>query len=297
MADRLDLPRRNHQIEEFGDAKKEGGAVSKTKSGAIRIGIGGWTFEPWRGTFYPDKLPQKRELEYAASKLTSIEINGTFYGSQKPASFIKWREETPDGFVFALKGPRFTTNRRVLAEAGESIGRFFDSGVMELKEKLGPINWQFAGTKKFDPGDFAAFLDLLPKEIGGREIRHAVEVRHASFQDPDFVALAREHGVTIVMAGDSEYPQIADVTAPFVYARIMGTQEAEPLGYAPAALDEWVERAKAWATGKAPEGLETFGKGKAAAKPADVFLYVISGDKVRNPAAAEALIERVKAPL
>jgi uncharacterized protein YecE (DUF72 family) len=268
--------------------------VSKNKTaGAIYVGIGGWTYAPWRGTFYPEKLPQKRELEYAASKLTSIEINGTFYGSQKPHTFVKWREETPDGFVFSLKGPRFTTNRRVLAEAGESIERFFASGVMELKEKLGPINWQFAGSKKFDAADFEAFLALLPKQIDGRTIRHAVEVRHDSFRDPDFIALAREHDVAIVLAGDSDYPQIADLTAPFVYARIMGAQEAEPLGYASRTLDLWVERAKAWAMGKAVKGLETVGKEKASETPRDVFLYVISGDKVRNPAAAGALIERL----
>jgi uncharacterized protein YecE (DUF72 family) len=265
----------------------------KNTAGAICIGIGGWTYAPWRGTFYPEKLPQKRELEYAASKLTSIEINGTFYGSQKPASFIKWREETPDGFVFALKGPRYATNRRVLAEAGESIERFFASGVLELKEKLGPINWQFAGTKKFDAADFDAFLALLPKEIEGRTIRHAVEVRHDSFRDPDFIALAREHGVAIVLAGDSDYPQIADLTAPFVYARIMGTQEAEPLGYPSKALDLWAERAQAWATGKAVKGLDTVGAEKVSEAPRDVFLYVISGGKVRNPAAAGGLIERL----
>lgn len=267
--------------------------MSKKTAGAIRIGIGGWTYAPWRGTFYPEKLAQKRELEYAASKLTSIEINGTFYGSQKPASFIKWREETPDGFVFSLKGPRYATNRRVLAEAGESIDRFFASGVLELKEKLGPVNWQFAATKKFEAGDFDAFLKLLPKEVGGQQIRHAVEVRHSSFRNPDFIALAREHGVAIVLAGDSNYPQIADFTAPFVYARIMGTQEAEPLGYPSSALDAWVERAKALAAGKAAKGLETVSKEKAGAGPRDVFLYVISGDKVRNPAAACALIERL----
>jgi uncharacterized protein YecE (DUF72 family) len=268
--------------------------VSKNKTaGAIRVGIGGWTYAPWRGTFYPEKLPQKRELEYAASKLTSIEINGTFYGSQKPQTFIKWREETPDGFVFSVKGPRFATNRRVLAEAGESIERFFASGVMELKEKLGPINWQFAGTKKFDAADFEAFLALLPKESDGRKIRHAVEVRHNSFHDSDFVALAREHGVAIVLAGDSDYPQIADLTAPFVYARILGTQEAEPLGYPFKTLDLWAQRAKAWATGKTVKGLETVGKAKTSEAPRDVFLYVISGDKIRNPAAAGALIERL----
>ncbi len=201
----------------------EGGRVPQQDAKHIRVGVGGWTFEPWRGAFYPDGLAQKRELEYAASKLTSIEVNGTYYGSQKPESFAKWRAETPDGFIFALKGPRFATNRRVLAEAGESIERFFKSGVTELKEKLGPINWQFMATKKFDPDDFAGFLKLLPKSVDGHKVRHAVEVRHDSFKSPDFIALAREHEVAIVLAGDSEFPQIADITAPFVYARIMGT--------------------------------------------------------------------------
>ncbi|APF36207.1 hypothetical protein BOQ54_01755 [Chelatococcus daeguensis] len=259
----------------------------------IRIGIGGWTYEPWRGTFYPEGLAQKRELEYASRKLTSIEINGTFYGSQKPESFAKWREETPEGFVFALKGPRFATNRRVLAEAGESIERFVTGGLIELREKLGPINWQFAPTKKFDPDDFAAFLALLPKSVDGRALRHGVEVRHDSFRSPDFIALLREHEVALVVAGDSKYPQIADVTAPFVYARIMGTSEGENLGYAPAALDAWAERARAWAAGGAPEDLETVTRHVAAPQGRDVFLYVISGHKVANPAAAMALIERL----
>lgn len=261
--------------------------------GTIYIGVGGWTFEPWRGTFYPDKLAQKRELEYAASKLTSIEINGTYYGSQKPESFARWHDETPEGFVFALKGSRFTTNRRVLGEAGESIERFMTSGVLELKDKLGPISWQFMPTKKFDPTDFEAFLKLLPKRIDGRTIRHAVEVRHESFRNPEFVAMAREHGVAIVMAGDSEFPQIADITAPFVYARIMGTEEKEKLGYSKKALDGWADRAKGWAAGKLPSGLDTVGQQKADGKARDVFLYVISGYKAHNPAAAMALIERV----
>ncbi len=187
--------------------------------------MGGWTYEPWRGTFYPDGLTQKRELAFASRKLSSIEINGTFYGSQKPESFAKWHDETPDDFVFALKGPRFVTNRRVLAEAGETIERFFKSGVMELKDKLGPINWQLVPTKKLDLEDVAGFLRLLPRTVDGRAIRHALEVRHDSFRSPEFVALAREHGVAIVLAGDCEHPQIADPTAPFVYARIMGTAE------------------------------------------------------------------------
>jgi uncharacterized protein YecE (DUF72 family) len=263
-------------------------------AGTIRVGIGGWVFEPWRGAFYPDDLPQKRELEYAGSKLSSIEINGTYYGSQKPESFARWREETPEGFVFALKGSRYITNRRVLAEAGPSIEKFILGGVLELKEKLGPINWQFMPTKQFDPTDFEAFLKLLPKSVEGREIRHAVEVRHDSFRSPDFIALLREYGVAVITAADAKFTQIADATAPFVYARIMGTKEDEPTGYSAKDLDAWVERARNWASGDVPADLETAGPAAEKSKR-DVFLYVISGDKVRNPAAAMALIERVGA--
>jgi uncharacterized protein YecE (DUF72 family) len=259
----------------------------------IRIGIGGWTYEPWRGTFYPDGLAQKRELEYASRKLTSIEVNGTYYGSQKPETFAKWREETPDGFVFSLKAPRFATNRKVLADAGQTIERFFSSGVMELKEKLGPINWQFMETKKFDPEDFGAFLRLLPRTVDGVGIRHAVEVRHDSFRTPAFVALAREHGVAIVVSADSDHPQIADPTAPFVYARIMGTSEAEPAGYAEAALDLWASRAREWAAGRSPARMETVADTVDHKPGRDVFLYVISGHKVRNPMAAMKMIERL----
>jgi uncharacterized protein YecE (DUF72 family) len=259
----------------------------------IRVGIGGWTYGPWRGAFYPGGLPQKRELEYASRNLTTIEINGTYYGSQKPESFAKWRDETPDDFVFAVKGPRFTTNRRVLAEAGPSIERFFTGGVLELKEKLGPVNWQFMPTKKFDPGDFEGFLKLLPKTVEGRAIRHVVEVRHASFRTPGFVALARAHGVAVAMAGDSDYPQIADITAPFIYARIMGTSEAEVNGYSDGALDRWAERARLWASGAIPEGLATVAAQDRGEGVRDVFLYVISGCKARNPAAALALIRRL----
>jgi uncharacterized protein YecE (DUF72 family) len=267
--------------------------MSRTATGTIRIGVGGWTYEPWRGTFYPDKLPQKRELEYASRQLTSIEINGTFYGSQKPETFAKWRDETPDGFVFSLKAPRFATNRNVLADAGSTIARFFASGVVELKDKLGPINWQLMPTKKFDPADFEAFLKLLPKEAAGRALRHVVEVRHASFRSPDFIALVREHGVAVAIAADSAYPQIADPTASFVYARIMGTQETAESGYSDAALDLWVKRARAWASGAAVDGLDCVEPRSADGKARDVYIYVISGHKVRNPAAAMALLRRL----
>jgi uncharacterized protein YecE (DUF72 family) len=262
--------------------------------GQVHVGIGGWVFAPWRGTFYPKGLTQARELAFASRQLTSIEINGTFYGAQKPTSFRKWYAETPEDFVFSVKGPRFATNRRVLAEAGESVERFFKTGVTGLKAKLGPVNWQFATTKRFDAEDFAAFLKLLPKSVDGLAIRHVVEVRHESFKHPDFIALAREHGVAVAMAGDAEYPQIADLTAPFVYARIMGTTETEECGYSAAALDQWASRAKTWAAGGSPNDLSTVAPApKSDAAGREVFLYVISGHKQRNPAAAMALIERV----
>lgn len=259
----------------------------------IRVGIGGWTYEPWRGRFYPGDLTQKRELEYASRKLTSIEINGTFYGTQRATSFEKWRDETPDDFVFSLKAPRFATHRRVLAEAGDSIERFFSSGVLALGDKLGPINWQFAPTKQFDAEDFDAFLRLLPKGVDGRTLRHAVEVRHESFRHPEFISMLQEHGVAVVVSGDSDYPQIADVTAPFVYARIMGTVEDEALGYSKKALDAWAKRAKQWADGSQPDDLRTVMQTALESTPRDVYLYVISGHKVSNPDAAMALIERI----
>ena len=270
--------------------------MSPTAEPHIRIGVGGWTYAPWRGVFYPEALAQKRELEYASRKLTSIEVNGTYYGSQKPDTFAKWHDDTPDDFVFALKGPRFVTNRRVLSDAGPSIERFFASGVMALKEKLGPINWQFMPTKAFAPVDFAGFLKLLPQRVDGRAIRHAVEVRHDSFRTADVVALAREYDVAIVLAGDSRYPQIANPTAPFVYARIMGTTEAEPLGYSDEDLNRWVDRARGLGSGRGPADLATVGKATAAKTGRDVFLYVISGFKLRNPAAAMAMIQRLGQP-
>lgn len=260
----------------------------------IRVGIGGWTFAPWRGVFYPKGLPQARELEFASRALTAIEINGTFYGSQKPASFRKWREETPDDFVFALKGPRFATNRRELATAGESVGRFFDSGVTELGGKLGPINWQFAGTKKFDAEDFEGFLRCLPKTVDGHAIRHAVEVRHESFRDPAFIALAAKYGVAIVYADSDSYPAIADLTTDFVYARLQRADENEPAGYPPSAIEAWAERARVWRDGGVPRDLPQVGGAKAPRTKRDVFIFMINGAKVRAPAAARALIERLR---
>ena len=243
--------------------------------GRIHIGVGGWNFPPWRGVFYPEKLSQKNELEYASRQLTSIEINGTYYSAFKPAHFAKWRDETPDGFVFSLKASRFCTNRRQLAGAGESIARFVGQGIAELRGRLGPINWQFAATKKFDAEDFEGFLRLLPREIGGRPLRHALELRHESFKCQQLYDLARRFGCAIVFADSPDYPEIDIHTAEFTYARLMQTRENITTGYSRAGLDGWAERAR------------------HCAKSGDVFIYFIAGAKLRAPAAARALIDRL----
>ena len=266
-----------------------------TKSGTIRAGIGGWTFAPWRGVFYPPKLPQSQELAYASRQLTSIEVNGTYYGSQSPATFRKWASETPEGFVFSLKGPRFATNRKVLAEAGDSVNRFLDSGVLELGLKLGPLLWQFAPTKKFDATDFGKFLELLPHRVGDQHLRHVVEVRHDSFCTPDFIALLRRFGVPVVFAEHATYPAIADTAGDFVYARLQMGKDTIETGYAPKALDAWAERARVWAAGRHPDDLPLAdAESPSKPTPRDVFVYFIHEGKVRAPAAAAALIERLK---
>ena len=269
-------------------------ATKSKKSGKVYVGIGGWTFEPWRGVFYPEKLTQAKELSYAASKLTSIEVNGTYYGSQKPETFRKWASEVPDGFVFSLKGSRFTTNRRVLAEAGDSVKRFYDSGVLELGDRLGPVLWQFAPTKKFDEADFGRFLELLPREIDGRALRHVVEVRHDSFCVPGFVALLREHNIAPVFSEHATYPAIADVVGDFVYARLQKGNDEIKTGYPPKALDAWAQRLQLWADGGEPDDLPRVDKASAKKQPRDVFAYVIHEGKVRAPAAAMELIARLK---
>jgi len=262
-------------------------------NGAIRIGIGGWTYEPWRDNFYPAKWPQKRELEYAASHLTAIEINGTYYSGFKPATFAGWAAAVPDGFVFTVKASRYCTNRKLLADAGESIERFVGQGIVELGDRLGPILWQFMATKKFDPDDFGAFLKLLPDRHDGVLLRHAVQVRHASFATPAFIAMARAAGVAIVFADSADYPAIADVTGDFVYARLENAQADVATGYDAAALDQWANAAREWASGRQPERLDYTTSDAAPVRPRETFVFFINGAKERAPAGAMALIERV----
>jgi uncharacterized protein YecE (DUF72 family) len=261
----------------------------------FHVGIGGWTFEPWRGVFYPKGLPHAKELAYAGEHLTSIEINGTYYGSQKPESFRKWASEVPDGFIFSVKGPRFAVNRRVLAEAGDSIKRFFDSGVTELGDRLGPLLWQFAPTKKYDEKDFGGFLELLPRKLDGREIRHVVEVRNETFKTPEFIALLRKFSIPVVYAHHGKYPEIADITSDFVYARLQRGSDDESTCYPAKAMKQWADRAKVWAEGGVPDDLPRADeKHKVAKKKRDVFMYFITEGKVRAPAGAMALIERLE---
>jgi len=262
-------------------------------SAAVHVGIGGWNYADWRDNFYPAGWPHDRELEYASRQLTAIEVNATYYRTQSPATFARWRDETPEGFVFALKAGRVTTNRRVLAEAGESIERFVGSGIAELGDKLGPIVWQFMPTKRFDPEDFAAFLALLPAQVEGLPLRHVMDVRHPSFMVPEYLALARRHGVASVFTDSDDYPSFADLSTDFVYARLMRSQARLKAGYAPSALDEWAARATQWAAGDEPADLPRVEAKAAARKPRDVFVYFISAAKERNPAAAKALIERL----
>ncbi len=271
--------------------------MSEPKGGtppAIRVGVGGWTYEPWRDNFYPSGWSQARELEYASRALRVIEVNGTYYSSQKPTTFAKWRDETPDDFVFSLKASRFATNRRVLAEAGESIQRFVGSGIAELAHKLGPIVWQFAPTKRFDAADFGAFLALLPGQVGGLPLRHVVDVRHDSFKSPDYLALAHRHRVATVFTESDDYPAFADVTGNFVYARIMRADATQAEGCTSQVLEQVAACARVWRDGGEPADLPRVEPPPAAnSAPRDVFLFFIGGDKEKAPAAAMALQRRI----
>lgn len=262
--------------------------------GTIRAGMGGWTFEPWEGTFYPDKLSKKKQLEFASAQVPTIEVNGTYYSGFKPNTYMKWADETPDDFVFSIKGNRFVTNRKVLSDAAESLDKFFTQGLEELGPKLGPIVWQFAPTKKFEPDDFEGFLKLLPPELKGLKLRHALEVRNPTFAVPEFVALAHKYGAAICYAHHHDYPEFADVTADFVYARLQKGEDDNPTAYTPDDLDKWVARARLWASGGCPDDLPYADpSAKPAAVPRDVFVYIIHEGKLRAPQGAMAFMERV----
>ena len=243
--------------------------------GKIRVGIGGWDFDPWRGTFYPPGLAKPKQLAFAAERLTAIEINATYYGRQKPESWRKWAAAVPDGFKFSIKASRFSTARKVLAESGQSVTIFLEQGFTELGDRLGPIVWQFAATKAFDRVDFARFLDLIPDTQDGVPLRHALEPGHESFRDPEFYALARARNMAIVFADSEDYPCIEEPTADFSYARLQRSQDGIPTGYDDSALDRWAAKAREWG------------------KRGDAYVFFISGAKVRNPAAAQALIARL----
>src|SRR5581483_792682 len=239
--------------------------------GQIRVGIGGWTYAPWRGVFYPEKLPQAKELDYASHALTAIEINATFYGRQKPTSWANWEKVAPDGFQFAIKGSRYCVSRSKLAESAESIANFFGQGFEALGPKLGPILWQFAHFKKFDHDDIAAFIDLLPEKLDALPLRHAIEPRHRSFEDEKFFDLCRARNIAVVFEDSDDYPCIEADTANFSYARLQRMNEGVPTGYDDAALDAFAERARRWQSS------------------GDAYIFMINGAKVRAPAAAQAL--------
>lgn len=270
------------------------GGMQTQPSGSIRVGVGGWTYEPWRNNFYPAGLAQQRELEYASRQFTALEINGTYYGTQKAESFAKWRDETPENFVFSVKATRYATNRRLLAEAGDSINRFVESGLARLGAKLGPILWQFMPTKRFEPEDFEAFLALLPRAVDGLALRHVMDVRHATFRVPEYLALARKYRVATVFSDSDEYPSFADVTGDFVYARLQRSQQEIPSGYAAPALDAIADCARLWAAGLEPASAPRVEPPQPAGPPRDVFLFFISGAKERAPAGAQALIARLR---
>lgn len=261
----------------------------------IHVGIGGWTFVPWRGgMFYPVGLVQRRELEYASRKLTAIEINGTYYGTQKPATYGKWRDETPEDFVFSAKAPKRIMESKVLSKTGGQIEDFI-GGIAELGDKLGPLVWQFDKGKRIDADEFKSFVELLPAMHGKRRLRHVLDVRDPAFVGADYVELARKHGMATVYTDSDEHPSFADLTADFVYARLMRSRAAIETGYAAGELDAWRDRARRWAAGDDQDDLPHLDTHQAPVLPRDVFLYFISSAKERNPAAAMALLERLGA--
>jgi uncharacterized protein YecE (DUF72 family) len=286
-------------------------------AGTIRIGISGWTYAPWRGVFFPEGLPQRRELEFAAAHFASIEINGTFYSLQRPESFAAWAEAAPPGFVFAVKGPRYLTHFLRLNNVQTPLANFLASGLLRLGPKLGPILWQFPPWLAFDPGRFEGFLDLLPRDTEAalalarghdarlegrswlaidrrRPLRHAVEVRHPSFVAPGFVALLRRHRVALVCADTVAWPRLMDLTTDFVYVRLHGSEELYASGYDDDALDAWAARVAAWAAGHEPADAErAAGPARPRRSGRDVYVYFDNDTKVRAPFDAAGLATRL----
>jgi uncharacterized protein YecE (DUF72 family) len=267
-------------------------AKSNAKQGIVRAGIGGWVYPPWRGSFYPKGLKQADELQFATQHLTTIEINATHYRLQSPASFRKWADTAPNSFVSSVKGPRLVTQQKVLAETGTFIERFIGSGLSELGGKLGPILWQFAPFKKFDEEDFTKFLKLLPNQIDGLKLSHVVEARHRTFETPRFIELLRGSGASPVYTDAETWPNIADLSGDVVYARLQQGDDKLAAAYPPKELDAWASRAKSWAKGEAPPDLKLLAP-ESKPHPRDVFVYFIHEGKLKAPAAAMALIERL----
>jgi uncharacterized protein YecE (DUF72 family) len=267
-------------------------SVPPVTKGLIRVGVGGWDYDPWRDSFYPPKLPKSKQLHHMAGRLTAVEINATYYKLQKPELFERWAKSVPEHFRFAVKGSRFCSNRKILGEAGEAVERFCGQGLAELGDKLGPVLWQLMATKRFEPEDFRAFLALLPRNVAGVPLRHVVEPRHESFRDPAFVAMARAAGVAIAFADSDEFPCIADLSGELVYARLQRSGEDVETGYPPAELDRWAEVAKGWARGESPDGFPYVAR-PPKPRARETYVFFISGAKKRNPAAAEALIGRL----
>jgi uncharacterized protein YecE (DUF72 family) len=237
-------------------------------------------------------VPKTKQLAYAASKLTAIEINATYYKLQSPDLFARWADTVPDGFQFAIKASRYCSNRKLLGEGGEGIERFFGQGLERLGAKLGPILWQFMATKKFEPDDFRAFLALLPRSVAGVPLGHVVEPRHESFRDPAFVEMARSAGVAIAFADSDEFPCIADLSGDIAYARLQRSRGDVATGYPAVEIDCWAKAARAWSRGESPEGFD-YAARPPEPRPRETYVFFISGEKPSNPAAAEALIGRL----
>ncbi|WP_246022772.1 DUF72 domain-containing protein [Cognatilysobacter terrigena] len=258
----------------------------------IRVGIGGWTYAPWRHTFYPQGLVTRRELEYASRRFSTLEINTTFYGARRASEYAQWREQTPDGFVFSVKAPQHITQRGPLAKCGKAAWAFLNGGLAELGDRLGPVLWHMPPSRVFDADDLAAFLDLLPRTLDGRPLQHVIEPGHPSFVDPRYVEVARDFGAATVFTDAPDLPAFGDVTGHVVYLRLMRSRVDVAEGYESDDVDAWLERARLWAHGDAPADIPRLAE-PAAPRARDVFVYFISGAKQRNPAAAMSMISKL----